>query len=109
MRIYLEILAELCTPVYHALAIIASAFPREELLVRLKMPGSYYAKELPGKWQLIVLDTTEMSGHSGMPEVSFCDRYLCWYLYVEEFACRHSCALCSAFYLRCAGNGKPWG
>lgn len=36
----------------------------------LKMPGSYYSRELPGKWRLLVLDTTEMSGHSQYPEAS---------------------------------------
>ncbi len=29
-------------------------------------PSSYYARKIPGsKWKIIVLDTTEMSGHSG--------------------------------------------
>lgn len=33
------------------------------------MPGSYYSVDLNSSWRLIVLDTTEMSLHSGYPEV----------------------------------------
>jgi hypothetical protein len=33
------------------------------------MPGSYYSVALAARWKLIVLDTTEMSLHSGYPEV----------------------------------------
>jgi hypothetical protein len=33
------------------------------------MPGSYYSVPLAARWKLIVLDTTEMSLHSGYPEV----------------------------------------
>jgi len=36
----------------------------------LRMPGSYYSRELPSKWRLIVLDTTEMSGHSQYPQAN---------------------------------------
>ena len=44
--------------------------PRKRLMDELKMPSSYYSRELPGKWRLIVLDTTEMSGHSQYSEAS---------------------------------------
>ena len=44
--------------------------PRNRLMDELNMPSSYYSRELPGKWRLIVLDTTEMSGHSQYPEAS---------------------------------------
>jgi hypothetical protein len=40
------------------------------------MPHSYYSVALSHHWRLIVLDTTEMSLHSGYPEVSHrYDRY----------------------------------
>ena len=35
----------------------------------LGMPSSYYTAKLINGWRLIALDTTEMSGHSCMPEV----------------------------------------
>jgi hypothetical protein len=35
----------------------------------LHMPHSYYSVALSRSWRLIVLDTTEMSLHSGYPEV----------------------------------------
>jgi hypothetical protein len=38
----------------------------------LRMPGSYYSVDLSSSWRLIVLDTTEMSLHSGYPEVCAC-------------------------------------
>jgi hypothetical protein len=38
-------------------------------LQALGMPGSYYSVPLAARWKLIVLDTTEMSLHSGYPEV----------------------------------------
>jgi hypothetical protein len=34
------------------------------------MPGSYYSVDLSSTWRLVVLDTTEMSLHSGYTEVS---------------------------------------
>jgi hypothetical protein len=34
------------------------------------MPGSYYSVDLSSSWRLVVLDTTEMSLHSGYTEVS---------------------------------------
>jgi hypothetical protein len=61
-------------PVVHVLGNHCLAVPRAELLARLRMPrtaaggGGYYSLALPGSgasWQLVVLDTTEMSGHSG--------------------------------------------
>ena len=33
--------------------------------------SAYYSIALPHRWKLIVLDTTEMSGHSGLPEDSW--------------------------------------
>ena len=39
------------------------------MLQRLGMPASYYAVDLDPTWRLLVLDTTEMSGHSGFPAV----------------------------------------
>jgi hypothetical protein len=41
---------------------------RTALVSRLQLPASYYSLPLPGSWRLVVLDTTEMSGHSGYPE-----------------------------------------
>jgi hypothetical protein len=33
------------------------------------MPSSYYSAVVAPGWRLVVLDTTEMSPHSGYPEV----------------------------------------
>jgi hypothetical protein len=38
------------------------------MLQALHMPNSYYSKTLPAGWRLVVLDTTEMSLHSGYPQ-----------------------------------------
>lgn len=57
-------------PVYHAVGNHCLSVPREQLLERLQLPGSHYSISLPAKWQIIFLDTTEMSGHGRMPEVS---------------------------------------
>ena len=40
------------------------------MLAKLGMPASYYARRLGAGWLLIVLDTTELSGHAGWPEVA---------------------------------------
>lgn len=46
---------------------------RSHLMHKLgfKSERGYYSRILPHKWKLIVLDTTEMSGHSGFPEDSW--------------------------------------
>jgi hypothetical protein len=49
----------------HFKCLTAAPHPLQDL----GMPGSYYSVLLPAKWKLIVLDTTEMSLHSGYPEV----------------------------------------
>lgn len=43
--------------------------PRAEVTSVLGMPSSYYTASLVNGWRLIALDTTEMSGHSHLPEV----------------------------------------
>ena len=58
------------TPVHHAIGNHCLSVDRQLLLKRLKLPGSFYAVHLPHGWRLIVLDTTEMSGHSNLPPVS---------------------------------------
>jgi len=46
------------------------AVPREVLLKRLGIPRcGYYRTEAAHGWRLLVLDTTELSGHWGFPEV----------------------------------------
>ncbi|KAF6253250.1 Metallo-dependent phosphatase-like protein [Scenedesmus sp. NREL 46B-D3] len=57
-------------PARHALGNHCLAAPRTELLEVLNMPCSYYCVPLAARWKLIVLDTTEMSLHSGYPEGS---------------------------------------
>lgn len=37
--------------------------PRETILQTLRMPSSYYSRCLSSTWKLLVLDTTELSGH----------------------------------------------
>ncbi|DBA97345.1 hypothetical protein WJX77_003255 [Trebouxia sp. C0004] len=54
----------------HVLGNHCLTVPRKRLINELRMPGSYYSRELPSKWRLIVLDTTEMSGHSQYPQDS---------------------------------------
>ena len=39
------------------------------MLRYLQMPGSYYSRQLGHGWRLIVLDTTELSGHHRYPKV----------------------------------------
>ena len=55
------------TPAYHVVGNHCLSVPRAALLSRLRLPASYYAAPLAPGWRLIVLDTTEMSGHSGYP------------------------------------------
>lgn len=57
------------TAFYHVLGNHCLRIPRDRLIPALRMPASYYSKQLPQKWRLIVLDTTEMSGHSGFSQV----------------------------------------
>ena len=58
-------------PAYHVLGNHCLSVPRQVVLRRLGIPQScYYSVPLPHSWRLVVLDTTEMSGHSGYPEVS---------------------------------------
>ena len=45
---------------------------RSTLLDRLNIPPQgYFTRQLPNNWRLIVLDTTEISGHSGYAEGSW--------------------------------------
>ena len=55
---------------YHVIGNHCLRIPRDRLIYEMRMPGSYYSKQLPHQWRLIVLDTTEMSGHSGFPQAS---------------------------------------
>ncbi|GAB4817700.1 hypothetical protein N2152v2_004746 [Parachlorella kessleri] len=58
-------------PAYHVLGNHCLSVPRQTVLRRLGIPQScYYSLPLPHSWRLVVLDTTEMSGHSGYPEGS---------------------------------------
>jgi hypothetical protein len=58
------------------------------LLQALHMPGSYYSVDLSSSWCLVVLDTTEMSLHSGYPEVSNSSsssrQHTCMFLTVQQ-------------------------
>ena len=57
------------TGFWHVIGNHCLRIPRDRLLNELSMPGSYYCKQLPNRWLLLVLDTTEMSGHSNFPQV----------------------------------------
>lgn len=58
-------------PVLHVLGNHCLAAGREVCVQRLNIPHpGYYSRELASGWRLIVLDTTEMSGHSEYPEGS---------------------------------------
>ena len=56
-------------PVHHALGNHCLRRPRNEVQAKLGMPASYYAARLGPGWTLLVLDTTELSGHGAWPEV----------------------------------------
>lgn len=58
-------------PVHHTFGNHCLCLPRDMMLHRLGMPASFYAVNIAPGWRLLVLDTTQMSGHSGYPEVSF--------------------------------------
>ena len=53
---------------YHVLGNHCVRMPREQLQDRLGMPSAYRSLALPGKWRLLLLDTTEMSGHSNLDQ-----------------------------------------
>ncbi|KAK9814127.1 hypothetical protein WJX72_000984 [[Myrmecia] bisecta] len=57
-------------PVHHVLGNHCLSLARQSIQEQLGIPASYYMVQLPAHWRLIVLDTTEMSGHSGYPETS---------------------------------------
>lgn len=57
-------------PVYHVIGNHDLAFPREHFIRRGKLPSSYYTVKVCEGWRLIVLDTTEMSPHSGYQQDS---------------------------------------
>ena len=56
-------------PIHHTFGNHCLSLPRAMMLRRLGMPASFYAADLAPGWRLLVLDTTEMSGHSGWPQV----------------------------------------
>lgn len=57
-------------PAHHVLGNHCLSVPRATVLKKLGIPEcGYYSVALPAGWRLVVLDTTEMSGHSGYPEV----------------------------------------
>ena len=56
-------------PVHNTFGNHCLSLPREYMLKRLGMPASFYAVDLAPGWRLLVLDTTEMSGHSGKSKV----------------------------------------
>lgn len=56
-------------PVHHVLGNHCLAAGRQPLLRALGLgQGGYYAARLHPGWLLVVLDTTELSGHSGLPQ-----------------------------------------
>eukprot|EP00887_Chlorella_sp_A99_P005563 scaffold1.g5563.t1 len=63
-------------PAYHVLGNHCLSVPRAAALERLGYPGgaSYYSALLAPGWRLLALDTTEMSGHSGLPPGSEAER-----------------------------------
>ncbi|KAK9848481.1 hypothetical protein WJX84_012363 [Apatococcus fuscideae] len=61
----LQPLAARQLPVHNTFGNHCLSLPREYMLKRLGMPASFYAVDLAPGWRLLVLDTTEMSGHSG--------------------------------------------
>ncbi len=59
-------------PAIHVLGNHCLDAGRPEVQKGLGIPDpGYYVKELPHGWTIIVLDTTEISGHSGFPEGSW--------------------------------------
>ena len=54
---------------HHAIGNHCLSVDRQHLRQRLGIPESYYTVQLASAWRLIVLDTTEMSGHSNLPLV----------------------------------------
>lgn len=55
-------------PAVHVVGNHCLSVERSALLQRLRIPPScYFSRSLGSGWRLIVLDTTEMSGHSGYP------------------------------------------
>ncbi|EFN59457.1 hypothetical protein CHLNCDRAFT_138033 [Chlorella variabilis] len=53
-------------PALHVVGNHCLSVPREVLVKRLGIPETcYYSRSLGSGWRLVVLDTTEMSGHSG--------------------------------------------
>lgn len=58
-------------PVLHALGNHCLSVNRQKVLARLALGASYYSRVLPWGWRLVVIDTTEMSGHSNLPAVCF--------------------------------------
>lgn len=61
-----ELMSEL--PAVHVIGNHCLSVPRSVLLQRLGIPPTcYYSRSLGSGWRLVVLDTTEMSGHSDYP------------------------------------------
>ncbi len=56
-------------PAHHVLGNHCLSVPRAQLLGALQLQSSYYAVPLAPGWRLVVLDTTDMSLHSGHDEV----------------------------------------
>ena len=74
------------TTFYHVVGNHCLSVPRERLVHELKMPGSYYSRQLSDKWRLIVLDTTEISGHSQYSQVYFFKYRLLPQTWVQAYA-----------------------
>ncbi|KAK9838820.1 hypothetical protein WJX74_003943 [Apatococcus lobatus] len=66
----LQPLAAAGVPMHHTFGNHCLSLPRDMMLRRLGMPASFYAVDIEPGWRLLVLDTTEMSGHSGYPKDS---------------------------------------
>jgi len=67
LEVVATVFDRLAVPVHHAIGNHCLSVEREHLRRRLGIPGSYYTVPLAPGWRLIVLDTTEMSGHSNLP------------------------------------------
>mmetsp|Transcript_14244 Transcript_14244/g.43023 ORF Transcript_14244/g.43023 Transcript_14244/m.43023 type:complete len:105 (-) Transcript_14244:781-1095(-) len=54
-------------PLHHVIGNHCLSVDRATFLTRLRQPASYHRIQVAPGWRLLLLDTTEMSGHSGYP------------------------------------------
>lgn len=53
-------------PIAHTIGNHCLAVTRPVLIAELELPATYYTLQLGSGWRIVVLDTTQMSGHSGL-------------------------------------------